>query len=349
MLHSLERVRTVIRGGQPDRPPLFELLRNSAVIRHFTGTELTVENGADLVYRAYAPAVDATRPMVKHPQREQTLTLADGRRQEIRRWTVWTEHRRFPDSTAYEREMRGRLAAYAPAWTPADQRALDDALAAMAADRARLGEVFCFPGIPGPGLMGLYGEVGLEQFAYCLADCPDVAVELLEMNTLAAERWYRHLPEGHGIEAGFLGDDIAFKSGPLLNPDWLRAHYFPRLARTIAAAHARGIVVLFHSDGNLNPILDDLVAAGIDGLNPIEVLAGMDVGTIHRRYPRLFMAGGIDVSQLLPFGTPAQVRDAVRRAVDAAEGRLMVGSSTELNEEVPLANFLALREAVLAG
>ena len=45
--------------------------------------------------------------------------------------------------------------------------------------------------------------------------------------------------------------------------------------------------MLFHSDGNLNPILDGLVEAGIDGLNPIEVLAGMDVGAIHRRrvYP----------------------------------------------------------------
>jgi hypothetical protein len=286
--------------------------------------------------------------MVKIPQRDQSLALADGRRQEIRRWTVWTEHLHFADSAAYECEMRRRLAAFDPAWTPADQRGLEGALAGMAADRRKLGEVFLFPGIPGPGLMGLYGEVGLEDFSYCLADCPDVIAELLERNTVLAERWYRHLPAGHGIEAGFLGDDIAFKSGPLLNPAWLRAHYFPRLARAIAAAHARGIKVLFHSDGNLNPILDDLVAAGIDGLNPIEVLAGMDVGDIHRRHPQLFLAGGIDVSQLLPFGTPAQVRDAVRRAIAAAEGRILIGSSTELNEEVPLANFLALREAALA-
>ena len=73
----------------------------------------------------------------------------------------------------------------------------------------------------------------------------------------------------------------------------------------------------------------------------------MDVGEIHRRYPHLFMAGGIDVSQLLPFGSSTEVRDAVRRAIDAAEGRLMVGSSTELNNDVPLENDLALRDAVL--
>jgi hypothetical protein len=348
MRDSLERIRAVLNGDQPDRAPMFDLLRNTAVIEHFTGEKLTVENGAELVYKAYAPAIDGTRPLVKSPNAERTETLPDGRRQQVYRWTIWTEHRRFADSEAYAREKRGWLGGFDPAWTTELGSAQKAELAWHADTRRKLGDVFLFPCIPaGPSLMGLYGEVGLEDFSYYLADCPEVIVELMEMNTVCAERWYRNLPESHGIEAGFLGDDIAFKSGPLLSPVWMREHYFPRLARTIAAAHARGIKVLFHSDGNLNPILDDLVAAGIDGLNPIEVLAGMDVGAIHRRYPHLFMAGGICVSQLLPFGTPGQVRDAVRRAIDAAEGRILVGSSTELNEEVPLANFLALREAVL--
>lgn len=75
--------------------------------------------------------------------------------------------------------------------------------------------------------------------------------------------------------------------------------------------------MLFHSDGNLMPVLNLLVASGID------------------------------VSQLLPFGTPAAVRDAVRRTLDGAGGRIMIGSPTELENTVPLANWLALREAVL--
>lgn len=224
---------------------------------------------------------------------------------------------------------------------------MDATLAKIADDRRRLGEVFYFPGIPGPGLQGIYGEIGLAAFSYILADCPDIVVELLERNTIRAIDRIEHLPPDHGIEAVMLGDDMAFKSGPLLRPARMRAHYFPRLARVIAAYHAAGIKVLFHSDGDLNPILADLVEAGIDGLNPLEVLAGMDVADVHRRHPHLFLCGGIDVSQRLPFGTPGQVRDAVRRAIEAAEGRLMVGSSTELNNKVPLANYLALRETVL--
>lgn len=347
MHRSLERVRTVIRGGLPDRPPLYDLLRNDAVLSHFAGKKLTLENREEVVYAAYEPAIDATRPLVRLPEAERTELLEDGREQRYFRWTIWTQERRYPDAAAYAAAKRAELDAYDPAWTADKQAAMNATLAKIADDRRRLGEVFYFPGLPGPGLQGIYGEIGLEAFSYYLADCPDIIGELLERNTVRAIAWIAHLPADHGIEAGMLGDDMAFKTGPLLRPAWMRAHYFPRLARVIAAYHAAGIKVLFHSDGNLNPILGDLVDAGIDGLNPLETLAGMDIGDVHRRYPHLFLCGGIDVSQLLPLGTPEQVRETVKRAIAAAEGRLMVGSSTELNNAVPLANYLALREAVL--
>ncbi len=347
MQGSMQRMRDVINGRQPDRPPLFDLLRNDAVLSHFSGRTLTVENAEEVVYPAYAPAIDGTRPMVRLPANEGDNTLPDGRRQKLYRWTSWTEHLQFAGPEEYAAAKREQLKTFDPAWSSARQAAMVRDLESATELRRKLGEIFLIPGVPSPGLMGLTGEVGLELFSYCLADYPGIIEELLEMNTLRAIAWVEHLPENHGIEAGFLGDDIAFKSGPLHNPTWMRQHYFPCLARIIDALHKRQIKVLFHSDGNLNPILDDLVDAGIDGLNPIEIMAGMDVDDIHRRYPRLFMAGGIDVSQLLPFGTPDQVRDAVRKAIDAADGRIMIGSSTELNNEVPLANFLAMRDTVL--
>ena len=217
----------------------------------------------------------------------------------------------------------------------------------MREEAAALGDFLFFSGVGSPGLTSIYSEIGLEAFSCFLADCPDIVVEQMEHNTVGIETRLEHYPEHHGQVVCFMADDIAFNSGPLLNPVWMRQHYFPRLARIADSLHKKGIKLLFHSDGNLNPILDDLVEAGIDGLNPIEVLAGMDVGDIHRRYPHLFMAGGIDVSQLLPFGSPAEVKEAVARALDAAEGRIMIGSTTELHNDVPLENFLAMRDAVL--
>lgn len=96
---------------------MFDLLRNTAVIEHFTGEKLTVENGGDLVFKAYEPAIDGTRPSIKSPSAERTEILPDGRRKVVYRWTVWTEHRRFTDSAAYETEKRRQLDSFDPAWT----------------------------------------------------------------------------------------------------------------------------------------------------------------------------------------------------------------------------------------
>jgi len=347
MRDSIQRVRDVIHGRIPDRAPLFELIRNDAVISHFAGRKLTVQNAEEVVFAAYAPAVDATRPAVRLPKDEAAETLPDGRKRSNYRWTVWTERVRYADSAAYAAAKRKQIDAFDPTWTQTHREQMDGYLASVEDHRRRLGEVFFFPGGRGVGLMGIFGEVGLEQFSYYLADCGDVIDELLECNTVAAETWIAHLPDDHGLEAVFVGDDMAFKSGPLVAPAWLDEHYFPRFSRVTGAWHAKGVKVLFHSDGNLMPILDRLVEAGIDGLNPIEVLAGMDVAEIHRRHPKLWMTGGIDVSQLLPFATPQQVADAVKRTLDAAGGRIMIGSSTELQYTVPLENFLAMRQAVL--
>ena len=346
MKGSLERVRAIIQGDTPDRPALYDLLRNDAVLSRFAGEPLTLENAREVVYRAHGPAIDATRS-VRMPGREETVFLEDGRRLRHFRWTTWTEHVRYADSAAYAVAKRRAIAGYTDAWVKADGEAMEKYLADVADNRERLGEVFFFPSVSAVGFMGITGEVVLEAFSYHLADCPDLIDDLLEVHTRRSVKWIDHLPEGHGIEAVFCGDDIAYKSGPMLSPRWFGQHYFHRLARVSDAFHRKGIKVLFHSDGDLNPILDGLVEAGIDGLNPIEVLANMDAGAIHRKHPRLFLAGGIDVSQLLPLGTPAEIRDAVRRALDGTGGRLMVGSTTELNNEVPLANYLALREAVL--
>ena len=332
----------------PNRPPLFDLLRNDAVISHFAGERLDEKNALRAVYAAHRAALDGTRPTVRLPSQEREELLPDGRRRRFFRWTTWTAHRVFSSTQDYEVEKQRVLKEAERGWTPEDDRNLQIFMERLGEDRQRLEGMFYFPSVPNVGLMGIYGEVGLEFFSYCVADCPGVIEGLLEMNTAHTTEWVSHLPENHGIEAVFVGDDMAFKTGPMLSPVWFRKCYFARLARVTNAFHRRGIRVLFHSDGNLMSVLDGLVEAGIDGLNPIEVLAGMDLGTIHRRHPHLFLAGGIDVSELLPHGTPAMVRDVVKRAIEDAGGRLLVGSSTELHEAVPLENFLAMRETALA-
>jgi hypothetical protein len=113
---SIQRVRKVLRGKMPDRAPMFDLLRNDAVINHFTGRTLTVENAAEVVPAAYGPAIDATRS-ARLPDREDSLTLEDGRAQRAYRWTTWTAHVRYDSSDAYRAAKAKWLDSVDPSWT----------------------------------------------------------------------------------------------------------------------------------------------------------------------------------------------------------------------------------------
>jgi hypothetical protein len=346
MKGSFERVNAILDDRKPDRIPMYDLLRNDEVVSHFGGEKVTVENGRKVVFSAYDPAIDATRPLVRTPNEEKTIQLEDGREQRYFRWTIWTSHRNFANEEAYKNEKENSVGKFI-FWNNEKQNALNKQLQQHKQEQKELGEVFYFPVGPCNWLTQIYDEVGLEKFSLYWAYYPELIDQLMECNAQETIAWAEHLPSEHIYKGVFLADDIAFNTGPLLPVEWFEKSYFHRLKRICNAFHKRNIKVLFHSDGNLYPILDGLVAAGIDGLNPIEIMAGMDVDVIHKKYPKIFMAGGIDVSQLLPFGKPQEIKDMVKKTIDDAEGRIMIGSSTEINNEVPLKNFLAIREAVL--
>jgi len=348
MQGSWDRIRRVLSGQRPDRAPLFDLLPNDAVLAHFNHG-LPIATGDDRAgARALAAALDGSRTSRLSPAEERTEHFPDGREQRFLRWTTWNERRKYASSDAY-REVKTR---HLREWEELAGRSChtdrDDGYQRQREVLSWFGgELYYLLSPPHQSLMGIWEEVGLEPFSYYLYDCEEVILAQLEWNTEYACRWIEGLPEDDPFEMAFVGDDIAFKGGPMVRVDWLERHYFPRLARVCAALHAKGKKVMFHSDGNLNPIMDGLVAAGIDLLNPIEICAGMDLADLHRRYPELIFAGGIDVSHLLPFGTPQQVREAVVKAIADAEGQILVGSSTEVFNLVPLANFLAMREAAM--
>lgn len=346
MHNSKERVWAVIEGRMPDRAPLYDLLRNDAVINHFTGRKLTVENAPEVVYAAYEPAIDATRS-ARLPDHEHTEVLSDGRQVRYFRWTAWTARHPFRDANTWAEQKRQWLDTFDPSWNREKQAGMEHFVASNLDTQARLGEVFWLPGGRMVGLQGLYGEIGFENFVYCLTDYPDLVDELLVAHLLESEAWIAHIPQDFPFRAYMCGDDIAFNTQPFLRPAWFEQHYAPLMARICDAFHERGYRVMFHSDGNLLSLMDMFVEAGIDGLNPLEVLAGMDPILVHQRWPNLFLCGGIDVSQLLPLGTPDDIKDQVKRVLHGCEGRIMVGSSTELNNKVPLENYLALRDAVL--
>jgi uroporphyrinogen decarboxylase len=101
---------------------------------------------------------------------------------------------------------------------------------------------------------------------------------------------------------------------------------------------------LRHSDGNLYPILEDLVNLGIDGLHPIEPKV-MDLAYVKKRYgDKIFLRGNVDCAYVLPFGSEEDVRRDVRRCIDAAArgGGFILADSNSLHSNVKTENILVM-------
>ena len=109
-----------------------------------------------------------------------------------------------------------------------------------------------------------------------------------------------------------------------------------------------GALCIKHSDGNLMKILDMIIETGIDGINPIDPIAGMNIQKIKKMYGnRVCIIGNIDCGDLLTNGTPEQVIKAVKMCIKTASpgGGHILSSSNSIHSGVKPENFLAMVEA----
>ncbi len=343
-----ERVLRAARFEETDRVPVFDILQNETIIEHYAGQKLTPENGDHLAGVAAGAVLDMTR-FVGGPQRTGRGQTDDGLVMQIEPWSAWVIERPFEDVAGFavwveERIRDANTKAYGQAHAELLGRMVEQQWAAFAeGDPTGRLDPAMYVLESSVGLNPMFTGPGLEMFTLLAAERPGLVEEWLEANHRAELRRVAAIADPHYVPIALVFDDIAHKTGTIFPPDWLRDLWLPRLKRLVDAWHEHDTLCLFHSDGNLWDIMDDLVAAGIDGLNPLETLAGMTVKDVRAKYPGLFLAGGIDVSQLLPFGTPDKVRDTCRQAIADTEAKgYFLGSTTLLHAGVPLDNAIAM-------
>ncbi|OGV82411.1 MAG: hypothetical protein A3K19_04050 [Lentisphaerae bacterium RIFOXYB12_FULL_65_16] len=190
---------------------------------------------------------------------------------------------------------------------------------------------------------------GIENMLMDLLAEPDFANALMDMvleaNIALARRAVRT-----GADVIVLGDDYAANQGPMMSPAVFDAMLQPRLKKMVDVIHEEGALAVKHSDGNLYPILESIARSGADGLNPIEPIANMDLKTTKARVgDRMALIGNVDCGHLLPFGTPEQVRAAVRQCMrDAAPGGgYLLSSSNSIHSSCKPENLVAMVRAGL--
>ena len=189
--------------------------------------------------------------------------------------------------------------------------------------------------------------MGMENLMLKMFDDPALVHHVAQM-TLRYNLAQLELLSAAGLDVLVIEDDIADKNFPLIAPEQFAEFVNPYNRQIVDAAHAKGLKVVRHSDGNLWPLMDILLDSGYDGLNPLEPQAGMALAKV-KAYcgERICLLGNIDCIDLLPRGTPSEVDAAVKQAIaDAGRGGgLIICSSNSLHPGVDPDNCIAMFEA----
>jgi len=193
------------------------------------------------------------------------------------------------------------------------------------------------------GIASAMYSMGMENFFHQVYENPKFVIKVLERYV----EWTRVVLK-RACEIGFdflwICDDIAFKTGPMISPEMYHEMFLPHLRRV---AEVITIPWLYHSDGNLLPLMEDWLSLGQTAINPIEPQA-MDINYVKKTYGhRVCIVGNIDV-HTLSLGTPEQVEAEVRQRIRdlAPGGGYILGSGNSIPAYVKPENLLAMSQAL---
>ncbi len=151
------------------------------------------------------------------------------------------------------------------------------------------------------------------------------------------------------IDMVFISDDLGSQSSLLMSPASFEEFLFPRLKKWCDMIHSYGAKVFFHTDGAAEPLIQRLIDAGVDILNPIQhVCPGMDCKEIKAKYGKqLIFHGGVENQKILPFGTAAEVAAETTACLNelGPDGYLPC-SCHFAQADTPIENVMALIETV---
>jgi uroporphyrinogen decarboxylase len=151
-----------------------------------------------------------------------------------------------------------------------------------------------------------------------------------------------------GADVLITGDDYAGRHGAFMGPEHMDRWVLPALEGAVEIAHAAGLPFIKHTDGNLWRVMPRLLETGIDALDPVEVIAGMDIGEAKARFgDRIALAGNVDCTELLCRASVRDVEEAVKETIAKAApgGGHILASSNSIHPGVKPENYAAMLEA----
>jgi uroporphyrinogen decarboxylase len=197
--------------------------------------------------------------------------------------------------------------------------------------------------------------VGMENIMMMMAlDKQKAGVLFDRLLELKLAFWEMALPQlADAVDVISHADDYGTQASQLISPAMFREQIKPRLKTLFArlaqlAPHAKRF---FHSCGNVRPLIPDFIEIGVQILNPVHIQAkGMQPAALKRDFgdQLVFWGGGVDTQAVLPSGTPQEVKDDVRRNIEALApgGGFVFTTVHNIQADVPPQNMVAMWEAL---
>ena len=357
-----ERLYAAVNFEEYDRPPFSDNEWNeilSEVVPYYSGCKFRKNRtyaGADR-----ACAVRAVMDMVpwghiygtRYPVLGEIPDIKDGERavssdgftSVFHRYTTWIEKRPFLDLGGFTEYMEKMIEGERNASPKLPQDFWENFKYA----KKMMGDTVIAHPYTSVSLDGLYPLAGWEIFGQVVMEKPALLAEYLDAAadaTVKRVHIYCEYFTAKQCPVVLVYSDIAYKNGLLLSPKFLRMSLKPAFSKIASAFHEHGIKVVYHSEGDIREFIDDLIEAGADGINPVDSNENMDAPKIRQKYPELILWGGIENSDRLVFGTPAEIRWEVERVVDGVGRGLIVGASGGVHPACKLQNCIEMVDAL---
>jgi uroporphyrinogen decarboxylase len=345
---SRERVFAALAHEEADRVPL--MYRDVPEVRTRLLKDLQVKNVEEL-YSSFAIDFRWVGPEFTGPG----LQISDTEKKDY--WGVPWQYTEFEDKAGYWNEKSLPMkdvesAEEAKNWPLPDLNWWDFTKLSRDCDKHKDFAIMTAPGFSSPGILQypIQSLIGVERSLMDLFINKDFYKALIDRILEFQLPFIRKMMAAAEGKIDFfrLGDDFGTQQGLLMGPDPWKEFIQPALKSMADIAKAKGARYYQHSCGAVRDLIPDLIETGVDVLDPLQVKAvGMIPEELKKEFgDKITFSGGIDEQELLPHGSPADVREAVWRLLDEMKGGgFILGPTHNFQVDIPTDNIVAMYEA----
>jgi uroporphyrinogen decarboxylase len=342
-----ERFITALKGGTPDRVPIWEYLfslklqqevmeYNTQLYEGETQVRMAAKLGLDVVW---AP-INGFCGIEDEPHTLNEIYTDE--------WGVTYRKNGWPIMAQLDTPVKSRedweKYTMPTANTPNRLKILTDVIEANDAQLA------VAAGLLGPFSMMSWYFMDFETFAMTLFMDPELIHEMTDAYVNWALKSAKLASDTGGVDVFHVSDDWGGTNGLLISPDHFREFFIGPFQKLVTGLKSLGVPVIMHNDGKIWDMLDDLVNTGIDGYHPVEKAASMDLATVKQKYfGKICPIGNVNNKTTMVTGS---VEDVIKETKECLKigmpgGGYILSTDHSLHDDIPLENVKAMIETVM--